>query len=182
MVEIFSLEELKLLDVLQPTLLISDRTSFLYPREFLEKKNYLAVNVHPSLLPFHKGAHPIFWSCLLNAKWGISLHEIDPGIDSGNLVLQQEVEYSDAMTFQDVYDIYRECTFEMLKSLVEMMLEGHTPTTKPQPDIALGSHRIRNVQPLISQLRNGWNTTIRDARVDLETFLIRAHYPIPTNF
>lgn len=49
-----------------------------------------ALNVHPSLLPRHRGTAPVVWAIVEGDRTtGISVHHIDAGIDTGNLVLQR---------------------------------------------------------------------------------------------
>lgn len=47
------------------------------------------INVHPSLLPEFRGAHPEFWTIAQGAtESGVSIHRVDAGIDTGDLVAQ----------------------------------------------------------------------------------------------
>lgn len=159
-------------------LLISDRCSFLFSEEFIKTSQFPMVNVHPSLLPFHKGAHPIFWSTILNHKWGISVHLINPGIDDGPIVHQREIQYSDDMTFRDLYAIYRQVAFEELQALTGSVLEGQVIHSSVQPRIAEGKHLLKRVTPLILRLSNSWDTPIKVARIELEHVLKEVHYPV----
>ena len=48
-------------------------------------------NIHPSLLPKHRGAFPMFWAILKNSQFGISCHTIAPKIDSGQILYRKEL-------------------------------------------------------------------------------------------
>lgn len=159
------------------TLLISDRASFLFKKLWLNDVTFPKVNVHPSILPFHKGAHPIFWSAILNSKWGVSVHDIAPGIDDGAIFSQLVIDYDEAMTFRNLYWIYRKYTHQILEDLVIKVLSGDEIVFVPQEKCASGSHKLRDTLPLISMLANGWDTTIRDARRQLDRNLTSAFYP-----
>lgn len=164
------------------TLLISDRTSFLFKKSWLNEVTFPKVNVHPSMLPFHKGAHPIFWSAILNSKWGVSIHDIAPGIDDGAIFSQLVIDYDEAMTFRNLYWMYRESTHKLLEDLVTKVLSGDEIIFVPQEKCASGSHKLKDTLPLISKLANGWDTTIRDARRQLDRNLTSAFYPSSTRF
>jgi methionyl-tRNA formyltransferase len=49
------------------------------------------INLHISLLPFNRGADPNAWSYLDGTPPGVTIHEIDEGIDTGPILLQQAV-------------------------------------------------------------------------------------------
>ena len=51
------------------------------------------VNLHTSYLPYNKGASPNIWSFIENTPCGITIHEIDNGIDTGNILLQEKIIY-----------------------------------------------------------------------------------------
>jgi methionyl-tRNA formyltransferase len=51
------------------------------------------VNIHISMLPWNRGTDPNFWSWFDRTPKGVSIHFIDAGIDTGDLLVQQEVEF-----------------------------------------------------------------------------------------
>lgn len=51
------------------------------------------INTHPSLLPYGRGKHYNFWSIVDRVPFGVSLHRVDEGIDSGDVVAQAELPY-----------------------------------------------------------------------------------------
>ena len=53
------------------------------------------INIHPSLLPAYRGPEPIVWGLLEGAStYGLTLHLVDEGIDTGAIVCQAEVNHS----------------------------------------------------------------------------------------
>ena len=56
-----------------------------------EKYKFFLINCHPGDLSLYRGIKPIFWSMLDNQKFGlISIHHIDKGIDTGDLVIEEK--------------------------------------------------------------------------------------------
>ena len=51
-------------------------------------------NIHLSYLPFNRGAHPNFWSFIENTPAGVSVHKIDNGIDTGNIILRKKINFN----------------------------------------------------------------------------------------
>ena len=61
-------------------------------KTLLKKLKRPAINLHISYLPYNRGAHPNFWSFIDNTPKGVSIHEIDPGIDTGKIIFRQKLQ------------------------------------------------------------------------------------------
>jgi methionyl-tRNA formyltransferase len=54
------------------------------------------INVHASLLPKYRGAAPIPWALIRGERaTGVTTMKIDPGLDTGDILLQREIEICD---------------------------------------------------------------------------------------
>lgn len=74
------------------------------------------INTHPSLLPYGRGKHYNFWSIVDRVPFGVSLHMVDEGVDSGDIVAQCEIPYD----WEDTGgSLYRKATDAMLKLVRE---------------------------------------------------------------
>ena len=62
------------------------------------------INLHPSFLPYGRGKHGYFWSIVEDTPFGVSIHFIDDGIDSGPVLFQKEIEVSFNDTGQTLYE------------------------------------------------------------------------------
>jgi methionyl-tRNA formyltransferase len=51
------------------------------------------LNLHISLLPLNRGAHPAAWAIREGTKHGVTIHKIDSGLDTGEIVYQEEIDY-----------------------------------------------------------------------------------------
>lgn len=61
------------------------------------------LNLHPSYLPFNRGQNPNVWSIVEGTPSGVTLHYLDEGIDTGDLVAQREVAVSPVDTGETLY-------------------------------------------------------------------------------
>src|SRR5713226_190567 len=62
------------------------------PPWMIDLPRFGCVNLHPSLLPKYRGAAPIAWSLIRGERYtGITTMKIDPGLDTGDILLQREV-------------------------------------------------------------------------------------------
>jgi len=75
----------------KPDFLISYCYRHLIREDVLRLMPARVINLHTSYLPWNRGAHPNLWSFLENTPKGVSIHLIDKGIDTGDLLAQKEV-------------------------------------------------------------------------------------------
>ena len=76
--------------------------------ETIIKKYKNIINLHISYLPYNKGAHPNFWSFAENTPSGVTIHKIDKGIDTGNIIYQKLLDFElnknrKKLTFKKTY-------------------------------------------------------------------------------
>jgi methionyl-tRNA formyltransferase len=50
------------------------------------------LNLHIGYLPWNRGAHPLFWAAYDRTPFGVTIHEIDSGVDTGPICFQKQVE------------------------------------------------------------------------------------------
>jgi len=73
------------------------------------------VNTHPSLLPHNRGKHYNFWALVEQCPFGVSLHLVDAGVDTGDVLFQLPI----AVDWTDTGgSLYRKATAGMI-SLVK---------------------------------------------------------------
>lgn len=53
---------------------------------------YGFVNTHNSFLPNNKGMHPYYWAVVENCQYGVTLHWINEGIDTGDIIAQEKIK------------------------------------------------------------------------------------------
>lgn len=64
---------------------------YLLTGEFIRTFKHGVINLHPSLLPYNRGAYPNVWPIIEGTPAGVSLHFIDEGVDTGDVIAQREV-------------------------------------------------------------------------------------------
>ncbi|MCH5257595.1 MAG: methionyl-tRNA formyltransferase [Lachnospiraceae bacterium] len=73
--------------------------------EILNMPKYGCVNIHASLLPKYRGAGPIQWVILNGEKvTGITIMQMDKGIDNGDILMQSTVEIDEKETGDSLHD------------------------------------------------------------------------------
>ena len=120
------------------------------------------VNLHISLLPWNRGAHPNVWSAFDGTPAGVSVHHIDEGVDTGDLIAQREVPVDDEETLASSYDRLQAEVVELFFSCWPAVRAG---TAERRPQVGEGSvHRVRDLEAIQGVLTDGWETTVGAVR------------------
>jgi len=81
---------------LKPDVIIVAAFGQILPESVLELPKYGCINVHPSLLPRHRGAAPVAASILAGDSFtGVSIMLMDEGLDTGPVLAQTQIPVMD---------------------------------------------------------------------------------------
>ena len=73
--------------------------------EILTMPKYGCVNIHASLLPKYRGSAPIQWAIINGEKTtGVTIMQMDKGIDTGDMLMKTEVEIAPEETGDSLHD------------------------------------------------------------------------------
>ena len=90
---------------LKPDVLIVIAYGLIIPQELLSIPKYGCVNIHVSLLPKYRGAAPIQRAILEGDKTtGVTIMQMDSGLDTGDILLQEEIEICNTDTSGSLHD------------------------------------------------------------------------------
>jgi len=127
--------ELEEIIALAPDLIVTAAFGQLLPKELLDAPTLGCINVHASLLPNYRGAAPINWAIINGeTKTGVSTFFIDEKIDTGNIILQEEVIIGDDETLGELHDKLMEVGSKLVVKTVQQIEKGIVKTIK-QPEI-----------------------------------------------
>jgi methionyl-tRNA formyltransferase len=91
------------------------------------------INVHASLLPQYRGAAPIQWAVINREQYsGITIMQLDEGMDTGPMLLQQAIPLYSGETAGSLHDRLAPLGAELLLRALEGIAEGTIKST-PQP-------------------------------------------------
>lgn len=103
------------------------------------------INTHPSLLPHNRGKHYNFWALVEQVPFGVTLHRVDSGVDAGDIVYQEPIDYDWSDTGETLYIKAQAAMLELLKKTYPVLRTGRF-TAKPQ-NLAAGSfHRASELE------------------------------------
>jgi len=116
------------------------------------------VNLHISLLPYNRGADPNLWSFLEDTPKGVSIHHIDNGIDTGDLVVQRETTFMPGETLATSYEKLQAMIVRLFAETWGVLRAGLAPR-RPQPPGG-STHRAKDKEPYLHLLTRGWDTPV----------------------
>ncbi len=144
-----------------PVFLMENQVDFVvsYGYRHIIKKDILdllpgkVINLHISYLPYNKGADPNFWSFVENTPKGVTIHRIDEGLDTGDILVQKEMEFS-------VQDETLRTSYEKLQKEIQNLFKENwnkivANEIKPTPQKGIGTyHRKKDKEKLIQGIEH----------------------------
>lgn len=119
---------------LAPDLVCVVSYGVILPKSFLKIPPLGCINVHPSMLPKYRGPAPIQWAILNgDEKTGVSIMYLDAGMDSGDIITQEEVEIGEDETTGELWNRLSGIGARLLKDVVTDISNGKIVRT-PQPE------------------------------------------------
>ena len=123
------------LRALQPDLMVVVAYGLILPQSVLAIPQYGCWNVHASLLPRWRGAAPIQRAIEAgDADTGVCLMQMEAGLDTGPVLLQQRTPIGENETGGQLHDRLAELGAQVLADGLGLLSVGLRPSAKPQPD------------------------------------------------
>lgn len=108
------------------------------PNEILEIPRFGCINVHGSLLPQYRGAAPIQWSILNgDKKTGITTIYMDSGMDTGDIILKEEVDIGDDETTGELWERLSKLGGQALVKTLKKIENGTVTREKQGEDFSM---------------------------------------------
>ena len=100
-------------------------------QEVLDIPKYGCINLHGSLLPKYRGAAPIHYAIMNGEKVsGNTTMLMDIGLDTGDMLLKNEVVIEENMTTAELYDVLKDTGAELLVKTIEGVYKGEIEPVK----------------------------------------------------
>lgn len=131
--------QLEIVPRLQPSLLVASGFRHIVPPDILECPSLGSVNLHPSYLPYNRGANTNVWSIIEEEPAGVSLHYMTAEIDQGPIIARRELSVHPNDTGRSLYDRLESALVELFRDNWSAVRDG-TADTIPQSHEAGTSH------------------------------------------
>ena len=149
----------------------------LIPERLLRLPRHGFINLHYSLLPLWRGAAPVQRALMAgDKKTGVTVFQLDAGMDTGPIYVQEEIAIDDEWRAQELFDALNEIGGKSLLDAIEQITAGKSPKAQQgegslAPKIAKSEFHIdfsqeaQKVRNLVRALSPFAYTTYRSQRV-----------------
>jgi len=108
------------------------------PKDILEIPKLGSINVHGSLLPKYRGAAPIQWAVINGEeRTGITTMYMDEGMDTGDIILKEEVEIGKDETTGELWEKLSKVGGKLLVETINQIEKGVAPRIKQPEDFTM---------------------------------------------
>ncbi len=118
------------------------------------------VNLHISCLPWGRGTDPNLWAWVNGEPHGVTLHYVDAGIDTGDIIAQRLVDMDKSETLRSSYDKLQEAAVALFRDAWPALRNGRAPRTQQSGEGS--SYRLRDRDRIA--LPQGWDTPVSQLR------------------
>lgn len=109
----------------------------LLSEEILNMPEYGCINIHASLLPAYRGAAPIQWAVLNGEKEsGVTIMQMDKGLDTGDMLLKRSVELSPKETGDSLHDKLMHLGAELIVEALSKLEKGELVPEKQKDELS----------------------------------------------
>jgi methionyl-tRNA formyltransferase len=119
-------------------------------KEVLNIPRYGCINLHASLLPMYRGAAPLNWAIINGEKVsGNTTMLMDIGLDTGDMILKNEVEITNNMTTGELHDILMLQGSDLLIKSIEGIVAGNIVLQKQSDETFYAKMLDKNIANII---------------------------------
>ena len=138
-------EAIEYLKDLKPDFIIVVAFGQILTKEVLDIPKYGCINLHASLLPMYRGAAPLNWVVINGErKSGNTTMLMDVGLDTGDMLLKDEVEITENMTAGELHDILMVRGANLLIETIEGVANGTIKGIKQEGDTCYAKMLSKN--------------------------------------
>jgi len=143
---------------LNPDLIVVIAYGQILSKDIIDIPKFGCINVHASLLPKLRGAAPINWSIINgDEKTGVTTMLMDVGLDTGDMLLKEEVEITENMTAGKLHDILSEVGSELLINTINKIEDKTIVRVKQDHSISTYAPLLKKETSLIN-----WNESAKN--------------------
>jgi methionyl-tRNA formyltransferase len=122
---------------LAPDLVIVAAFGQILPKSIIYNPPGGCINIHPSLLPKYRGAAPINWAIINGEKkTGVTVMKMDEGMDSGDILSQEETIIGENENFGELHDRLAKMGANLLLKTLSLLLTGNIHSKQQDHNLA----------------------------------------------
>ncbi|MBU4348538.1 formyl transferase [Patescibacteria group bacterium] len=150
---------------IKPDIIISYNYYFILKNDIISIPKLGIINLHISFLPWNKGADPNFWSHVEGTPKGVTIHYINEGVDTGDIVAQKKVVFSNNDTLSTSYVKLHKEIQNLFCEIWQKIKSGKNDRKKQVGEGT--SHLMKNRIAFEYLLKKGWDTSLSELQLNL---------------
>jgi len=105
----------------------------IFKEDLISLPKHGCINIHTAKLPKYRGLYPTYWAMACGERTvGITIHYIEKGIDTGKIILQDEIEIPSGATLDHMLTVTKLKGAELLVEATGQIAEGTVEAMYPQ--------------------------------------------------
>jgi methionyl-tRNA formyltransferase len=152
----------ELLRSLELDYIIGVHFPYLVPESVLDIPRVGVLNLHPAFLPYNRGWHTPSWAILDETPIGATLHFMDRGLDTGDVVAQVEIEIRPEDTAHTLYGRLLDLEVDLFQEAWPLLASGDPPRRKQSPDDGTSHNRADLSDDSVQRLDLETSATVKD--------------------
>ena len=132
---------------LAPDIGISAFFGFILKPELIDLFPRGCINLHAALLPYNRGWHTNVWPILDGTPAGVTVHYIDPGVDTGDIIAQERIPIEPTDTGGSLHEKIIRRQVDLFKEVWPLLREGK-PSRTPQDHSKTTGHRKAELEEI----------------------------------
>lgn len=155
-------EAVEMLRGLELDYLVGIHFPYIVPEEVLAIPRVGAVNLHPALLPYNRGWHTASWALLDGTPAGVTLHFMDSGLDTGDIIAQAGLEAHPDDTAHSLYARLLDLELDLFRESWPLLASGDPPRLRQPSEEGTSHNRAALANDDVRRLDLGATETIAD--------------------
>ena len=162
---------------LDPDIILSLYWGFILKPNLIDIPSQGCINLHLSYLPYNQGKNPNVWAIREGTPAGVTMHYIDKGIDTGNIISQVEVPVESVDTGKTLYLKLEDAAIDLFKETWPKIKDGTNERIKQ--DDSMATHRFARELPDLDEIVLDENYKAKDLINNLRA---RTFRPFPSAY
>ncbi len=151
------------IDVFSPDIILSSGYDRLLRPKTVQRFPQRIINLHAAYLPWARGIGTTLFATMLRYPYGVSIHFINEGLDTGNLISRKLVQPGPKDTLRTFYTKLLSATEELFFESFPKIVHGQTNGVPQEQLGEINTNRSRlQFESLLDVCPNGYDTLITD--------------------
>lgn len=133
-------DQLQTIKEVQPDYVVSCGYRHIVPVDVLDVPVEGCLNLHPAYLPYNRGANPNVWSIIEGTPAGVTLHWMDEGLDTGDIIARRKVETNFSDNGKDLYEKLEDAQVDLFQEMWPDIAAGEIDVTEQDEDAGTYHH------------------------------------------